>query len=285
MRSSEVPSTPRRGAPYALSILVVLAAALSASAVRAADPSESRFEKAYELTGVTKLRVQNVNGPVHLDTWGRSYLRVVAVKKAKGGRAEQALRETEIRVTKEGATITIETILPKRARGLDWLFSHGDHGAEVSYDLLMPAALTAEIETVNGRIAAEKHTGALNLSTVNGTVHVEGQDGPVKVNTVNGSVEVLFLGPLRASELETVNGSVVVGCTKDSSIRYELQTVNGRIQSDFANLSVEGKWGPKEARGSLNGGRDRLAVETVNGEVRLRVTEGIVAFKATIPHP
>ncbi|MEO6324332.1 MAG: DUF4097 family beta strand repeat-containing protein [Thermoanaerobaculia bacterium] len=275
---------PRLGARSILS-LALLAGAAHPAALRAADATESRFEKAYELTGVTKLRVQNVNGPVHLESWDRNYLRVVAVKKVKGGRSEQTLRDTEIRVTKDGPTITVETVLPKRGRGLEWLFSHGDHGAEVSYDLLMPAALAADIETVNGRVTAERHTGALNLNTVNGTVHVENHDGPVKVNTVNGSVEVLFAGALRPAELETVNGSVIVGCTKDSSIRYELQTVNGRIQSDFANLTVEGKWGPKEARGSLNGGRDRLAIETVNGEVRLRLTEPAVALKGLGPRP
>ena len=71
------------------------------------------------------------------------------------------------------------------------------------------------------------------------------------MNTVNGSVEVAFAGPLRPAELETVNGSVTVTCARDSSFRYDLQTVNGRIRSEFAELSVEGKWGPKEARGDV----------------------------------
>ena len=108
---------------------------------------------------------------------------------------------------------------------------------------------------------------------MNGSVRVEQHDGPLRVNTVNGSVEVGFAGPLRPAEVETVNGSVTVTCAKASSIHYELQTVNGRIRSDFTGLTVEGKWGPKEARGTYNGGRDRLAVETVNGEVRLLALE------------
>ena len=285
MRSRHARPSLRLAVRTVLPILVVLTTSAGTLAVLAAEPAESRFEKAYELDGVNKLRVQNVNGPVHVDSWDRNYLRVVAVKKAKGSGAERALRETEIRVTKEGATITVETILPKRGRGLGWLFSHGDHGADVSYDLLMPAGLAAEIETVNGRIASERHTGPLNLNTVNGTVHVDGQDGPVKVNTVNGSVEVLFAGLLRPAELETVNGSVVVGCTKDSSIRYELQTVMGRIESDFLDPSSKGRPRSNEARGSVNGGRDRLAVETVNGGIRLRVMDGVVALRGPGPRP
>ncbi len=255
--------------------LLLLAAAVPATA------AEDRFEKAYELSGVTKIRVQNVNGPVHIATWDKDYLKVVAVKKVRDGNADQILRETEIRVTKNGPTIEIETILPKRGRvlGLFNFTLHGRNAAEVSYDLLLPTGVSVDAETVNGRITAEKRTGALCLSTVNGAVRVEGHDAPLRVNTVNGSVDAAFAGDVRASELETVNGSVTVSCSKASSIRYDLQTVNGRIHSEFRDLVVEGKWGPKEAKGELNGGREHLAVETVNGEVRLQVAEPAVAKK------
>lgn len=109
----------------------------------------------------------------------------------------------------------------------------------------------------------------MTLNTVNGSVRVEEQGGPLHVNTVNGSVEVVFSGPLQTADLETVNGSVTVTCARDSSFRFDLQTVNGKIRSDFPDVTVEGKWGPKEARGEIAGGRERLTVETVNGEVRV----------------
>ena len=261
------PRIPRLRA--ALTLLSVVIAAAAAVPARAVEPLTERFQKTYELTGVTRVRLQNVNGPVKVSTWENGTFRLEALKKARGRRAEERLAETEIRVSKRGETIDVETILPKRGR-LFGLFSFGDaQGAEVSYDLQLPPSVTVEVETVNGKIVAEKRTGSLSLNTVNGSVRVEAHDGPLHVNTVNGSVDVAFLGPLRPSELETVNGSVLVACSRQSSIRYQLQTVNGRIRSDFTGLTVEGKWGPKEARGSLNGGQDRLAVETVNGEIRL----------------
>jgi putative adhesin len=264
--------SPSRLLPRAAVIAAVALALLGpAPPLRADenDPSIERFEKAYELDGIEKVRVQNVNGPVKVSGWEKPYLRVSAVKKAKGGRKAETLRDTEIRISKRGSEIDIETILPKRGRlfGIfDW---GGDRGAEVSYELLLPPGVGVDVETVNGRVIAEKRSGSLSLNTVNGSVRVENQTGPLKVNTVNGSVEVAFTGQFRPSNLETVNGSVTVSCAKDSSIRYELQTVNGRIESEFADLAVKGKWGPKEARGEINGGRERLAVETVNGEVRL----------------
>jgi len=86
---------------------------------------------------------------------------------------------------------------------------------------------------------------------------------------VNGSLRVAFRGPLKRSHLETVNGSVEVAFAKASSVRYDLETINGRIEADF-DLAVEGKYGPKEAKGTYNGGSESLHCETVNGSIRLK---------------
>ena len=262
----------RLGGALAVAFVVGIAAG-----ARADDPREERFEKTYEMTGVRKVRLQNVNGAVTIESGGEN-LKVVAVKSVRRGSDSDLLKETEIRVTKTGSSIEIETILPKQGRLFPWFLFGRSNSAEVAYQVTLPSPVAVEAETVNGRIAASKRTGDLVLSTVNGAVKVEGQDGPLKVNTVNGSVEVSFLNAMRQSNLETVNGSVTITCAKDSSIRCALQTTNGRIQSEFP-VTIEGKWGPKEARGSINGGRESLAVETVNGDVRLFVADSSAARK------
>ncbi len=258
-------------------LAVALVATAAAAGARADDAREERFEKTYELTGIRKVRLQNVNGAVSIETGGEN-LRVVAVKSVRRASDSDLLKETEIRVTKTGSSIEIETILPKQGRLFQWFLFGRSSSAEVSYQVTLPASVAVEAETVNGRIGASRRTGDLVLSTVNGAVKVEGQDGPLKVNTVNGSVEVSFLSAMRQSNLETVNGSVTITCAKDSSIRCALQTTNGRIQSEFP-VTIEGKWGPKEARGSINGGKESLAVETVNGDVRLFVADSSTVRK------
>ena len=260
------PRLPRLVLP--LAALAVAALALTGGAL-AGQVVEEPFEKTYDGNGIERVRLQNVNGPVRVGTWEKGHVRVSAVKRAKGSRAEEAIAETEIRVTKRAGAIEIETVLPKPTRS--WgIFSWGSRGgAEVAYELLLPAALPVDVETVNGRVTAEKRLGPVTLNTVNGSVRVEEQGGPLHVNTVNGSVEVVFSGSLQTADLETVNGSVTVTCARDSSFRFDLQTVNGKIRSDFPDVTVEGKWGPKEARGEIAGGRERLTVETVNGEVRV----------------
>lgn len=272
--------TPRTLAPAARRARLAGALAVSLLAVlgaRAEDPTEERFEKTYELTGVGKVRLQNVNGAVAFETGGE-HLKVVAVKSVRHSSDADLLKETEIRVTKAGAAIEIETVLPKRGRVFQWFLFGRPSAAEVAYQVTLPAAVAVEGETVNGRMSASGRTGDLVLSTVNGSVKVEAQDGPLKVNTVNGSIEASFAGAMRQASLETVNGSVTITCAKDSSIRCALQTTNGRIRSEFP-VTIEGKWGPKEARGSINGGRESLSVETVNGDVRLFVADSSAARK------
>ena len=251
---------------------------LATSSLHAEDATQERFEKKYDLAGIRKVRVQNVNGVIQIETGG-DQMQVVAVKKVKSASDADLLKETEIRVTKSGSTIEVETILPHRGRFFQWSFFGRSSAADVAYQITLPASIALEAETVNGRVSAANRSGDLVLSTVNGGVRVDGHDGPLKVNTVNGSVEVSFAGPMRQASLETVNGSVTVSCARESSIRCTLQTTNGRIQSQFPEVTVEGKWGPKEARGAINGGRESLSVETVNGDVRLYVAEAVPVRK------
>ena len=274
---SESPSSARTRKSRLIPVLLALSFLL-ASGLRAEDATQERFEKKYDLTGIRKVRVQNVNGSIQIETGG-DQLQVVAVKKVKSASDSDLLKETEIRVTKSGSVIEVESILPKRGWFFQWSFFGRAGSAEVAYQITLPSALALEAETVNGRLTAANRAGDLVLSTVNGGVRVEGQDGPLKVNTVNGSVEVSFAGPMRQASLETVNGSVTVTCARESSIRCTLQTTNGRIQSQFPEVTVEGKWGPKEARGAINGGRENLTVETVNGDVRLYVADAAATHK------
>jgi hypothetical protein len=232
--------------------------------------NEEVFEKAFSLEGVTKVSIENVNGRVEAAAWDKPYLRVKAVKTARGSNAEETLKQTEIRVRKVEDRIEIETINPRRHRLFGFLdFTFGDRQATVDYTVYMPAGTELRVETCNGKVEATGFGGQLSAEAVNGSIDLRDVDGPVRATTVNGSLRVAFKTSCRKSHLETVNGNVDVAFDKKSSVRYELETVNGRIQGDF-ELAVEGKYGPKEARGSYNGGTDALRIETVNGSIHLK---------------
>jgi DUF4097 and DUF4098 domain-containing protein YvlB len=245
-------------------IALVCLAALAAAAPVLADEV---FEKAFSMEGVTRVSVENVNGQIEAQAWDKPYLKVRAVKQAH---SSDTVKQTEIRVRKLGDEIKIETITPRR-RKLFGFLDLGTSGVRVDYELWIPAAATTHLETCNGRVAANGFAGDFSVDSVNGSLELRDLGGPVKATTVNGSVRVAFKGPLRKSHLETVNGSVEVLFDKASSVSYDLETINGRIESDF-DLKVEGKYGPKEAKGSYNGGGQTLRCETVNGSIRLKTS-------------
>jgi DUF4097 and DUF4098 domain-containing protein YvlB len=249
-----------------------LLAALVLSGAVTAGAEEQVFEKAFSLDGVTRVSVENVNGRIDAAAWEKNYLKVRAVKKASGSDAEETLRTTEIRVRKEENEITIETVSPKR-RKLFGIFDFGDRHAQVDYEIRVPAGMETRFETCNGRVEAVGLEAAIACDAVNGGITVRDAAGPVKATTVNGSVRIEFRGPLKASHLETVNGSVEVVFDRTSGMEYRLETVNGRIEGSNIELDVEGKYGPREARGSWNGGGETLRCETINGSIRLKASD------------
>ena len=243
------------------------AALLVAAAPMLAGPKEEVFEKTYSMDGVVRVSIENVNGHIEATAWDKPVFKVKAVKRATGGRAEETLRLTEIRVTKVGDEIRVETVNPKRRRLFGFL-DFGSSNADVDYTLQIPAKTEVRFETCNGKVLANGFLGNLSGDAVNGSIELANVDGPTSASTVNGSVRLSFKGPFKKSRVETVNGSIDIAFDKGSPISYELETVNGRIEGDFA-LAVEGKFGPKEARGKLNGGGEALRCETVNGTIRL----------------
>jgi hypothetical protein len=245
-------------------LLIALAAPLRAGG----GDQQDVFEKAYSLEGVKKISVENVNGGIEASAWDKPYFKVRAAKKAEGSRAEETLRLTEIRVTKVGDEIKVETINPKRRRLFGFL-DFGGSGAHVDYVLQIPPSINVRFETCNGRIAASGFSGSFSGDAVNGSIELTGLSGPSSANTVNGSIRLAYTGPLKKTRIETVNGSIDVAFDKSSSFAYDLQTVNGHIEGDF-EMPVEGKFGPKEARGNYNGGTEPLHCETVNGTIRLK---------------
>src|SRR5437660_1148549 len=89
--------------------------------------------------------------------------------------------------------------------------------------------------------------------------------------TVNGEV-VVSLGRATwsdALEFRTVNGGITLDLPAGLSTEVRATTVNGDIQTDFP-LMVTGRLGPRRLHGTIGSGGRRLALETVNGSIRLR---------------
>ena len=258
-------------------LAAVLASIAGTAAVSAATDT---FEKAYSLDGVSKVRLENVNGGVNVRSWDRNYVRVTATKTG----SPASLEHTIIRVTQPGGQIRIETI-STRKHHIFLFFFPSERLARVDYELLMPATTPIKLETVNGTISIGSRRGEIHAETVNGGIDMRGIDAVVSAETVNGRI-FLSQQSSRETKLETVNGSIEAEFPSDASLRYNLETINGAMEVG-EKQSRGHALGIKSFEGEINGGRSLFKASTVNGSIRVRL-EGGASPRETAPredHP
>jgi len=250
----------------------VLAGFASASLASAATDT---FEKAYSLEGVSRVRVENVNGAIAVHSWDRNYVRVTATKTG----SPASLEHTIIRVTQPGDEIRVETISTRKHHLFFFLFS-SERLARVEYELLLPATTPIKVETVNGSISIAARKGEIRAETVNGGIEMRDVDADVHAETVNGKIFV-SQQTSRETRLETVNGSISAEFPADASLRYQLETINGSMEVGERRSHAHAL-GMKSFEGEVNGGRTLFKASSVNGSIRVRL-EGGAAPKEPAP--
>jgi hypothetical protein len=149
------------------------------------------------------------------------------------------------------------------------LLGHGKT-ASVSYVVSVPAGVKVDVTTISGGIGVADVSGAVKAETVNGKVQVAASSGPVKASSVNGSVSVAIdsLDGPGDIELSTVNGSVTAELPPSLQALLRMETVNGSVHSDFDVTGTDTS-AHKELKGMIGTGGRRVALETVNGSVKL----------------
>jgi hypothetical protein len=147
----------------------------------------------------------------------------------------------------------------------------GERGWSVSYEVFVPHNTGLALETTNGGLRVSDVDGTMNLHAVNGGLHLTRLGGNVTATTVNGGVHVELMGDHwegRGLEASSTNGGVHVSVPQTYSARFEGSTVNGSIQSDFAELPVTREREhsrPQSIRGALGGGGASIHASTMNG--------------------
>ena len=245
-------------------LAAVFAPLLAAAALGAATET---FEKAYSLDGVSRVRLENVNGAISVRSWDRNYIRVTATKSG----SPRSLEHTIIRVTQPGGELRIQTI-STRKHHLFLFFFASERIARVEYELLLPTSTPIRLENVNGSISVGSRRGEIRAETVNGGIDMRGIDAFVNAETVNGRI-FLSQQSSRETKLETVNGSIEAEFPSDASLRYSLETINGSMEVGERRSHAHAL-GIKSFEGEVNGGRASFKASSVNGSIHVRLEGG-----------
>ncbi len=255
-----------------VSLLALLTTAAGLALAPHAAAAQAEFHWKGKIAPGKSIEIKGVNGDVRAVA-GSGDVEVTAVKHARRSDPD----EVKIEVVPHEDGVTICAVYPGDGRR-DNTCDAGDRGhmnvhdndVTVDFTVRVPAGVRFVGRTVNGEVAAADLSGDVEANTVNGSIRIS-TSGSAEAQTVNGSIEASFGRATWSDALEfrTVNGAITLNLPTGLSTEVRASTVNGDIQTDFP-LMVTGRLGPRTLRGTIGNGGRRLALETVNGSIRLR---------------
>jgi hypothetical protein len=228
---------------------------------------DETFHHVYPLTSGGSFVLENVNGSVQVDGWDRDEVEVSAVKSG----TNEARDVQQVKIEVDNSTpgqIAVHTRYPK------------GEGAEVAveYHVHVPyRVLLGCVGTVNGSVIVRGVEGGGELRSVNGNIEVSNSSGRFSEKTTNGDIrlelrQLMAGGPMN---LETVNGSVLVGLPAGAHADLKVLSMNGDVYSELPVLRGAGTLAPHAFKAKLGTGGGEISVRTVNGGIRLLQSPGV----------
>jgi len=258
MRNFRYQSYSQRPIRVAATVFLLLAGLICISLRCSA--ADELFKQTYPLPPGGSFVLENVNGSVHVDGWERDEVEVSAVKTAQSDQHDLEL--VKIEVDSKPGQVAVHTSYPK-GQGVEVAVEYHVH---VPYRVLL-----GNVETVNGSVTVRGVEGSGELRSVNGNVEVTDSTGRFSEKTTNGNVrlELRQLSDGGPMNLETVNGSVVLGLPSTARANLKVLSMNGDVYSELPVTSTAGSPGARAFQAKLGAGGGQISVRTINGGIHL----------------
>ncbi len=220
-----------------------------------------------------RITIANVTGDVRADTSGGS-IRIGNV----GGDMSADTSGGDIEVGEGGGRVELDT----SGGTIRAAWAQGPVVADTSGGniFLAGSAQSIEADTSGGNIVIERSHGSVYADTSGGSITIRDSRGPIRADTSGGRVDAelaFFDGSRDATvELESSGGDITVripaahGATIVADLevsRYSRD--NYRIYTDFPLVIQDDADGNIIGRGDINGGGDRIFLETHNSDIHI----------------
>jgi len=130
--------------------------------------------------------------------------------------------------------------------------------------LLLPLAIAACVNGVNGSVDVPAGSTVSDASTVNGSVSLEANAKADRATTVNGSIHLA--GGAQAGSAKTVNGGITLA--NGARVSGNATTVNGALDL-AAGSAVNGALTNVNGRIEIDGAHVGHGIVTVNGKIHI----------------
>lgn len=118
-----------------------------------------------------------------------------------------------------------------------------------NYVLYIPKNATFKISSINGNMTSEIIEGNFTVDFINGSINIAKYAGNLDINTINGEIDLKIL---------------------DTSVSAE--TIHGNIYADEKlKFTAENRMVGQKVEGKMGGAKNSLKLNTINGNMYLRV--------------
>ncbi len=268
-----------------IKVLLILALITVTATVGAAEITDRYHKQVSDISGVTQLSIENVNGDCVIRPSSDKSIVIDAEIRVKGS-SEDACREfydkASIRTERKGDTVLLTVDYPRNKL----LCGFGKSASMiVDFTISIPAGMDLDLDLVNGDVHM-KEMGTCRIDLVNGECNAESCKD-LLVDLVNGSVTA---GDIRNSVVcDMINGNVKLETRSETLEKVRIESINGSIQLTLAAAVLgrlqlssstgqtylkerddSGEWKTK-LKGKnvtlLEEGKARISLETVNGKI------------------
>ncbi len=125
------------------------------------------------------------------------------------------------------------------------------------------------LETSGGSIRGSSVTGNAHVETSGGNIELRDSDCKLYASTSGGDIRV-SLKDNKGIDLSTSGGNVSVRLPKSIAADVDAETTGGDVTCDF---EFAGKLKEGSLKGKINGGGNRIRLETSGGDIRIGLTE------------
>jgi DUF4097 and DUF4098 domain-containing protein YvlB len=253
---------------------VALVAGLSIPAVAQNRAADFRWDKAVAAGG--DVAIHNINGDIKVTPSTTGRVSVTGIKSGSSryfdqikAQVQESSRGIVVCVIREDSDSCDDDNVRSRHRGnRDW------NDVSMDLEVAVPANLRVSAGSVSGDITISGANGDVDANTVSGDVHMDGlRASSVRGNTVSGDIEVrvdAFTGRGDLS-FHSVSGNVTLELPRDFGADLSMSTVSGDMNSDFPVTLGNGRMSHRRIEARIGGGGRRLDVNTVSGDLRLRM--------------
>ncbi|MFN0109280.1 MAG: hypothetical protein ACKVZH_10545 [Blastocatellia bacterium] len=255
-------------------------AELSITAGESSDDLAAKEEvrRKFKLGAESTINVNNVNGPVTVETADTDTVEVLIVRSAKTKEDLQNYRK--VRIEEEGRQLNVNIENDRKS-----LFSSLGKIPEGHQRVILkiPRKMNFSSYGVNGAVTLGEIQGRVELNNINGQIKAARLAGQTQMGNVNGGIDATF-APLIGKGLEVyeVNGNVDLRFEGQVNANLSAGNIIGRLNYDLPGVQANDDdskrnqyedFGRGRLEARIGAGGVKLRISSVNGNVNLLKAE------------